>query len=482
VTRSTPVLALHGIQKRYGNVVALEDASLEVMPGTVHALLGENGAGKTTLVRIAFGLTTPDSGALMIEGTSRVLRSSADAIGAGIGMVHQHFSLVPAMTAAENAALGGRGRYDRDGAVRMLDAVARATGLPIDPRALVEDLSVAGQQRLEILKALARGARLLLLDEPTAVLAPAEADELLQWLRAYAARGNAAILITHKLREALAVADDVTVLQHGRTVLQRSVGDVSIDLLASAMVGAATEREPIAAATTRAAGQTIAQANDLTLCDDRRRITIRNASVALRAGEIVGVAAVEGSGQHELLLALAGRIPAHHGSLQLPALEAIAYVPEDRHRNALVLDFTLAENLALRGAGQRRGVIAWRDVAARTSACMQEFDVRAPGSGAVARTLSGGNQQKLVLAREITEASALVVAENPTRGLDVHATAQVHDRLRQASARGAAVVFHSTDLDEVLALSGRVLVAHAGGLRELPADRELVGRAMLGAE
>jgi general nucleoside transport system ATP-binding protein len=481
VTRSTPVLALHGIQKRYGNVVALDDAFLEVMPGTVHALLGENGAGKTTLVRIAFGLTSPDAGALMIEGTSRVMRSSADAISAGIGMVHQHFSLVPAMTAAENVALGGKGRYDPDGAARLLDAVARASGLPMDARARVADLSVAGQQRLEILKALARGARLLLLDEPTAVLAPSEADELLQWLRAYASRGNAAILITHKLREALAVADEVTVLRNGRTVLRRSTREATVDELASAMVGGASGKEQTSAET-REAGDTIAIAKELVLCDDAHRVTIRQASFALRSGEIVGIAAVEGAGQHELLLALAGRIPAHRGSLQLPAPDAIAFVPEDRHRDALVLDFTVAENIALRGAGRRRGVIAWRALASHTSERMRAFDVRAPGSRAIARTLSGGNQQKLVLAREITETSALVVAANPTRGLDVHATAQVHERLRDASARGAAVVFHSTDLDEVLALSTRVLVAHAGVVREVRPDRELVGRAMLGAE
>jgi general nucleoside transport system ATP-binding protein len=480
VTRSSAVLALHGIQKRYGSVVALDDASLEVTQGTVHALLGENGAGKTTLMRIAFGLTSPDAGALMIEGTSRVFRSSADAIGAGIGMVHQHFSLVPAMTAAENAALGGTGRYDPEGAARMLSAVARSTALPIDPHARVEDLSVAAQQRLEILKALSRGARLLLLDEPTAVLAPSEAEELLAWLRAYAARGNAAILITHKLREALAVADEVTVLRHGRTVLRQRAKDATIDEIANAMVGGGSEREP-ASIRTRETGATIAQANDLTLHDDAQRSAIRNASFALRGGEIVGIAAVEGAGQHELLLALAGRIRATRGVLQLPAPESIAYIPEDRHRDALILDFTLAENLALRGAGQRRGVIVWRDVERQAGNRMREFDVRAAGSRAIARTLSGGNQQKLVLAREITEASRLVVAANPTRGLDVHATAQVHERLRDAGARGAAVVFHSTDLDEVLALSERVLVVHAGEVREFPADREIIGRAMLGA-
>ena len=479
-------LALRAVHKRFGPVQALDGATLIVRPGTVHAMLGENGAGKSTLVRIAFGLVRPDAGTMEIDGTTRRFPHSAAAIAAGIGMVHQHFSLVPAMTAAENVALGGHGRFDPARAAETLRAVAASAGLAIDPEARVDELPVAAQQRLEILKALVRGARLLMLDEPTAVLAPREIDELMAWLRRFVAEGNAAVLITHKLREALAVADEVTVLRRGRTVLTRPARETSAEELAAAMVGASTmpthdaAPRPMHLASFDDAPP-VADASALELRDARGVAVLRETSFALRRGEIVGVAAVEGSGQHELLRALAGRLAPAGGTLRTPPAAQIAFVPEDRHRDALALDFALDENVALRGAGARRGAMRWDRIRERTSALLAEHDVRASGARAPARTLSGGNQQKLVLARELADDPALVVAENPTRGLDIHATAQVHARLREASRRGAAVLVYSTDLDEVLALAGRMLVLHAGRLRELPPDRERVGRAMLGA-
>ncbi|HYD53364.1 MAG TPA: ABC transporter ATP-binding protein [Gemmatimonadaceae bacterium] len=497
-------LTLRGIHKRFGAVVALDGASIEVVPGTVHALLGENGAGKSTLMRIAFGLTQADAGDLVVHGAARRFRHSAEAIGAGIGMVHQHFSLVPAMTAAENVALGGRGRFHPARAAARLREVARSAGLAVDPEARVEELPVAAQQRLEILKALVRGARLLMLDEPTAVLAPREIDELMAWLRRYVAQGNAAVLITHKLREALAVADDVTVLRQGRTVLARPAAETDAALLAAAMVGKGGEdaggpahargappetQYEIAkegghhptTATRRENAPSVVDARDLAIRDARGAAVVRDASFALAAGEIVGLAAVEGSGQHELLRVLAGRMRPAHGALRLPAPAAIAFVPEDRHRDALALDFSLAESVALRGSGARRGRLRWAEVVRRTAALLREHDVRAAGPTVPVRTLSGGNQQKLVLARELADEPALVVAENPTRGLDVHATVQVHAQLTDAAARGAAVLLYSTDLDEVLTLATRVLVLHGGRIDELPPDRERVGRAMLGA-
>ena len=511
-----PSLALRRVHKRFGEVVALDDAGLEVAPGTVHALLGENGAGKTTLVRIAFGLVRADAGEVLVDGVVRRFRSSADAIAAGIGMVHQHFSLVPAMTAAENAALGGHGLFHPREAAARLAHVAAEAGLRVDPNARVDELGVAAQQRLEIVKALARGARVLILDEPTAVLAPSETDELLAWLRRFASGGGAAVLITHKLREAIAVADDVTVLRRGRTVLSRAAGGIGASELAAAMVGPAAgddvavvlEAERSDAATTiggppptakvaPTAHSTITdpalvgsdglapatvRAHHVTLSDARGVTIVRDATFTVDAGEIVGVAAVEGAGQHELLRALAGRQHPTAGVLMLPAADGTAFIPEDRHRDGVALELSLVENVALRGAGARRGLVRWRELARRATGLIAHHDVRAAGAHAPMSTLSGGNQQKLVLARELSDGPALVVAENPTRGLDVHATAQVHARLREARDRGAAVVVYSTDLDEVLALATRVLVVHAGTVRELPLDRERVGRAMLGAE
>ena len=510
-----PSLALREVHKRFGAVVALDGAGLDVAPGTVHALLGENGAGKTTLVRIAFGLVRADAGAMLVDGVARRFRSSADAIAAGIGMVHQHFSLVPAMTAAENAALGGRGLFHPREAAARLARVAGEAGLRVDPDARVEEMSVAAQQRLEIVKALARGARVLILDEPTAVLAPAESDELLAWLRRFASAGGAAVLITHKLREALAVADDVTVLRRGRTVLTRPARGLDAAELAAAMVGPASGDEvavvleadqidstttiggppptakvaPIARSTitdpalvgSEGLAPATVRARHVTLRGARGVLAIRDATFTVDAGEIVGVAAVEGAGQHELLRALAGRQHPTHGELMVPDAELIAFIPEDRHCDAVALELSLTENVALRGAGRRRGLVRWREMARHASALVARHDVRAAGASVPMSTLSGGNQQKLVLARELSEVPALVVAENPTRGLDVHATAQVHARLREARDGGAAVVVYSTDLDEVLQLATRVLVVHAGVVSEHPPERERVGRAMLGA-
>lgn len=499
---AAPALALRALRKRFGATLALDGASLEVTTGTVHALLGENGAGKTTLVRAAFGLVRADEGEVLLDGLPRRFRSAADAIDAGVGMVHQHFSLVPALTAAENVALGGRGPFHPRVAAERLTRVAEEAGLAVDPWARVEDMSVAAQQRLEILKALARGARVLILDEPTAVLAPAEADELLAWLRRYVARGHAAVLITHKLREAVAAADAVTVLRRGRTVLARAAAGARVEELAAAMVGAGDGSEvsttvggpppndtmheeavrtfttfPHVASERPAA---IVEARRATVLDERGHVILRDLAFVLHRGEIVGVAAVEGAGQHALLRALARRLPT--SDLSGPPAESIAFVPEDRHRDAVALEMNIVENVALRGAGARRGIVPWRRLAERSTRLVAAFDVRGPGVRAPVSALSGGNQQKLVLARELSGGAALVVAENPTRGLDVHATAQVHARLREARDAGAAVVVYSTDLDEVLQLATRVLVVHAGQVRELPPERERVGRAMLGAE
>jgi simple sugar transport system ATP-binding protein len=516
MTTSAPPFALElvGIAKRFGAAVALDGATLAVRAGTVHALLGENGAGKTTLMRVAFGMVRPDAGVVRVDGRERHFASPADAIAAGLGMVHQHFALVPAMTVAENVALGGRGRFAARAAAERVREVSRRAGLVLDPDARVDTLSVGAQQRLEIVKALARDARVLILDEPTAVLAPAESAELLAWARDFAAGGGSVVLITHKLREVLAAADEVTVLRRGSTVATVRAADASESALAAAMLGTAVADAPggppraqhrAVAADTR--NRTVAPIMDpprpsapaavrlaahaITVADDRGVVRLRDATCEVRGGEIVGVAGVEGGGQRELLRALAGRAEPRAGRVERPS--RVGFVPEDRHRDALLLDFSLVENVALRDAGRRRGVVDWRRLARTTAELLARHDVRAPGPDAPAAALSGGNQQKLVLARELSSdlrapgdvssgAPAALVVENPTRGLDIRASAAVHDRLREARDAGTAVVVYSSDLDEVLALADRVLACYAGRLREVPREREAVGRAILGLD
>jgi simple sugar transport system ATP-binding protein len=471
-------LELRRITKRFGATVAVDDVSLTVEAGRVHALLGENGAGKTTLMRVAFGLTRADHGKIVVDGNPARIRSAADAIAAGIGMVHQHFTNVPAMTVAENVALGHRGRFDARAAAHRVRQIGERTGLVLDPSARVAELSVAAQQRLEIVKALGRDARLLILDEPTAVLAPADASALLRWLRGFADEGHSVVLITHKLHEALSVADDVTVLRHGRAVLNAPAADVDAGTLAAALLGEAPSTTASEADAGAAMGEVIAALEGVDATDSTGLTKLHAASLVVRAGEIVGIAAIEGAGQHELLRLLARRAAPKRGAVSVPA--NVAFVPEDRHRDALVLDFSPVENLALRGAGARRGIVRWKRLAAHAVGLISDFDVRGGRVDRPVSALSGGNQQKFVLARELDGDPKLVVAENPTRGLDIRATAEVHDRLRAAARAGAGVVVYSSDLDEVLAIATRVVVVQGASVRDVERDREAVGRAMLG--
>jgi ABC-type uncharacterized transport system ATPase subunit len=487
-TAGAPALELEHVSKRFGAVPALIDVSLVVRPGTVHALLGENGAGKTTLMHIAFGMLSPDAGRVKIGGQPIRLHSPADAIAVGVGMVHQHFTLVPAMSVAENIALGGHGRLRATEAVQRVGEISALTGFALEPDARVDSLGVGAQQRVEIAKALARRARVLVMDEPTAVLAPPEAEELLRWLRHFVAAGNAAVLITHKLREALAVADDVTVLRRGRTAHQGPANHATAAELTAAMIGGALPGiAPAISGDMRVEERALLfRADRVTLRDASGAVQVREASFSIHAGEMVGVAGVEGAGQRALLRALAGRMAPIGGTLIRPA--NVGFVPEDRHVDAVLLDRTLTENIALRDAGRRSGLMDWRLLRARTAALLAAYDVRAPGTEGPMRALSGGNQQKFVLARELgvagsesgSQAGEAIVVANPTRGLDVRASAEVHARLRAARDQGAAVILYSSDLDELLALADRVLVVHSGGVREMTLDREAIGRAMLG--
>lgn len=474
---SDVALALSGITKRFGDTLALDDASFELRRGSVHALLGENGAGKTTLMRIAFGMLRPDDGTIAIDGSAVRLHGPADALAAGVGMVHQHFTNVPEMTVAENVALGGRGTLDLRETAARITAIGTETGLRLDPNATVATLPVGAQQRLEIVKALVRGARTLILDEPTAVLAPEESRELLTWLRAFVDQGNSAVLITHKLVEALSVVDEVTVLRHGRAVLHGAASVVDDARLARAMLG--TELAPLPRVASSAQDRVVLRADRLTIAAEDGRPRVRNATFAVRAGEIVGIAGVEGSGQHELLRAIARRLEPNSGTLEAPA--DVGFVPEDRHRDAVILDFTLAENVALRGAGSRTGRMGSSEWRRRAAELVETFQIRARSPDAPMASLSGGNQQRLVLARELADAPAALVVENPTRGLDVRASQMILQRLREAAARGTAVVVYSSDLDEVLAICTRLLVIHDGVVREVPRERAAAGRAMLGA-
>lgn len=475
-SRRAPELRLRGIVKSFGRTRAVDHASLTVRPGSIHALLGENGAGKSTLMRLAFGLLQPDEGDIVLDRRCVRLRSPADAIRAGIGMVHQHFTHVPAMTVAENIALGGHGLYWPAAYRDRVRALAERVQLAIDPSAQTAALSIAAQQRLEILKALNRDAAILILDEPTAVLAPSEAHELLRLLRQFALRGGSVVLITHKLSEALEIADEVTVLRYGRTVYQGGAGTTSAEGLAAAMLGDAPPASD--RIISPPSGQPLLRMTGVTMVDSRGVTRLLNADLEVRAHEIVGVAGLENSGHELLLRAVAGRTESTLGTIWRGGSTAL--IPEDRQRDALVLGFSLMENLALKGAGRRRGRMLWSKLRDQARKLAAEYDVRTPSVDARVGQLSGGNQQKWVLARELSDRPSIIVAENPTRGLDIRASAAVHARIREAAALGAAVLVHSSDLDEVLALATRVVAVHNGRLVAVPNERELVGRALLG--
>jgi simple sugar transport system ATP-binding protein len=468
-------LQLIGIMKTFGPVQALGGADFVLRPGTVHALLGENGAGKTTLMQVAFGLVAPDAGVVQVEGRPVRIESPRDARRLGIGMVHQHFTSVPALTVRENLELaGGQAGGQAGGFLAGLELEAR-----------VEDLSVGQKQRLEVAKALSTGSRILLLDEPTAVLVPSEIETLLGAVRDFAAAGGAAVLITHKLDEVLAAADDVTVLRKGVVTLTGPLEKESRDTLAQAMIGESQVQAAESRPAPRASRPPVVTLLDVTIAPRNARSPgLLNASLVVHPGEIVGIAAVEGNGQRELMLAVAGVLRAKTGAVEVTG--PVALVPEDRTIEGLVPAMSVVENVVLgRGtdpAWSRGPWIDWKSAERVTSNILSRFDVRAPGPRATTATLSGGNQQKLVLGRGLSTRPRVLVVENPTRGLDLRATADMQRHLRAAAEEGVAVLVHSSDLDEVLQLAHRLLVVCRGELMELapPFERGRVGQAMLG--
>jgi ABC-type uncharacterized transport system ATPase subunit len=486
-----PVFELTGIQKRFGSVQALDGADFTLNLGEIHALLGENGAGKSTLMHIAYGLVRSDTGDVRVNGVVRKIASPRQARELGIGMVHQHFTSVPALTVAENIALAAGWAVVPNQLRDRTRQLSERLGLPLDPDQRAGRLSVALKQRLEIVKALAGEARILLLDEPTAVLAPAEAVELLRVVRVFTEAGGSAVLITHKLDEVLRAADRVTVLRQGTVTYAGPVAGQTVESLTSAMIGPESNRSSSFTALQPAARVTARrelirlQALELSR-ESGYGIAIRPAALVVGSGEIVGIAAVEGNGQRELLRAVAGRIVRLRGRLEVA--QPVAFIPEDRTSEGLIPELDLTENVAL-GLGLdapwiRRGRIRWGQARARTADLLQEFGITASGPHARAASLSGGNQQKLIVARELSRSPAVIVAENPTRGLDVVAASAIHARLRSAAAAGAAVLFHSTDLDEVLALAERVIVVARGVISEVPpqASRATIGAMMLGGD
>ncbi|HUZ98209.1 MAG TPA: ABC transporter ATP-binding protein [Gaiellaceae bacterium] len=501
-----PAVEMRGIVKRFPGVLANDRVDFEAAAGEVHALLGENGAGKSTLSNILTGLYRPDAGEIFIDGEPVQFQSPRDALDARIFMVHQHFRLVEPFTVAENVVLGdhrGEGRTFRlrhRAIEQRVAELSKRYGLAVDPRARVWQLSLGEQQRVEILKALYREARILILDEPTAVLTPQEADVLFETLREMAAEGRTVVFISHKLHEVKAVADRVTVLRGGRSIATVSAADATPRSLASLMVG--RELDGGQAARARTAGEPVLELTDVWSDSDRGDSAVRGASLVVRGGEIVAVAGVAGNGQRELAETVAGMRRATRGEILVSgkAIRAgdprsaiaagVAYVPEDRLGTGVAPSLSIASNLALKGYRERGSshgpLLRLGRIRERAVELIHRYGIAASGPGAPARLLSGGNLQKVVLAREFSGKPRLLIAASPTRGLDVGAIETVHAYLREAAADGVGVLLISEDLDEILLLADRVAVMYEGVIvgetsRE-QADVEEIGLLMAGGQ
>jgi general nucleoside transport system ATP-binding protein len=496
------VLEMRHITKRFPGIVANDDVSLDLYEGEVHALLGENGAGKSTLMNILYGLYHPDEGEIEIMGKPVRLGTPSAAIDAGVGMVHQHFMLIPVMTVAENIVLGVEPKHegvilDIGEANERVREISERFGLAVDPRAKVEDITVGQQQRVEILKALYRNADILVLDEPTAVLTPQEARELFEIIRSLTAQGKSIIFISHKLNEVTEVADRITVLRRGKLIETLPAEGATENSLARLMVGRDVLLRVEKGASSPA--EPLLEVENLHVFDDREIEKVRGVSFQVRAGEIVGIAGIDGNGQTELIDALSGLRKIAAGTVSLAGDDitsdgvydhysaGLGHVPEDRQRRGLVLEFSIAENLALHDyrhePDSRLGWLFLRRQLDRARRLIKEFDVRGGGPSTPGGALSGGNQQKLVLAREIDRDPRVLIAAQPTRGLDVGAIEFVHRRLVTERDEGRGVLLVSLELEEILSLSDRILVMYEGELvGEFPptASEEELGIAMTG--
>ncbi len=495
-------LELRGITKRFGSFTANHRIDLTVEPGQIHCLLGENGAGKSTLMNVLFGLLQPDEGEILIDGEAVHFTNSGEAVRRGIGMVHQHFMLVPVFTVAENVVLGFEpvksfGRLDRNRAREEIRHVSQTYNLEVDPDAVIEELPVGIQQRVEILKALNHNAELLILDEPTAVLTPQEIDALMEIMRSLAASGKSILFITHKLKEVKAIADVITVIRQGEVVGTAQPTDSEGDL-AALMVGRSVnltvEKEDVTP------GEVALEITDLVVRDDRGLPAVDGLSLSVRAGEIVALAGVQGNGQTELVEAIAGMRPVESGSIRLrgrdvtnatprEVLDAgLGHVPEDRQLHGLVLSMSVADNLVLntprRAPFARRGSRNLGAVAQNAGELVQRFDIRTTSIQSPVASLSGGNQQKVIVARELSRPLSFLVASQPTRGLDVGSIEYVHRQIVDERNGGLGVLIVSSELDEVLALGDRIAVMHKGkitGVVDPSTSRETIGLMMTGA-
>ena len=491
--RAPVAVRMTGIHKRFGAVAANADVNLVVRAGTVHGLVGENGAGKSTLMSVLYGFYQADSGSIDVFGQPVTIRNADDAIALGIGMVHQHFMLVDTLTALENVMLGAEPHWllqRADAQVRSkLEALMQSTGLRVELDALVADLPVGDRQRLEILKALYRGAKILILDEPTAVLTPLETEQLFGVLRLLRAQGTTVLLITHKLKEVMRLCDQVTVMRAGRVVQEVPIARASIEGLAEAMVGRKVQMGRLAE-DTKPAGDILLHASQLTVRDSMNVVRLDGVSLSLRGGEIVGVAGVSGNGQSELMDVLSGLLTPTGGELTFGGLLfntsawldphtarslGLSHVPEDRHARALVMDFAAWESAVLGYDGlEQYAVGGWMKHAAMkhaTATMMERFDVRPRDPGLRSRSFSGGNQQKLVLARELGQSPKVLLVGQPTRGVDIGAIEFIYAQLRAMRDAGCAVLVVSSELDEILALSNRVIVMNQGRIAgELPIE------------
>lgn len=501
------MLELRNITKRFGNVTANSDVSIKIEKGTIHAIVGENGAGKSTAMRVAYGFYTPDAGEILVDGKTVQIRSPHDAIRNGIGMVHQHFMLVDTMTVAENIILGaetgGAANLDLNEAKGKIRRLSEEFRLSVNPDAVIENLSVGQQQRVELLKALYRDAQILILDEPTAVLTPPEVEEFFQILRRMRNQGKTIIIITHKLDEVLAISDRVTVMRDGRTVGEVKTSETTAADLARMIVG----RDVLLRVEKSVAkpDETVLRVENLKVSGLGEHHRLKNVSFEVRAGEIVGIAGVEGNGQTELIEAIAGLLPATHisGKVEFQGRNitnltararknlGISHVPEDRHRRGLLLDFDLAENSILgthyaKPISTDSGFLSFAAIGQKINAIVKNFDVRPANRALPARTLSGGNQQKLVIGREFDVNPKLLLVSQPTRGVDIGAIEFIHRKLIELRDAGSAVLLVSAELEEVLSLSDRILVVHdgeiVGEMDAATANVEEIGLMMTGGK
>jgi ABC-type uncharacterized transport system ATPase subunit len=498
-----PVLELRGITKRFPGVLANDHIDLTLEEGEIHALLGENGAGKTTLMNILYGLYQPDEGEIDIRGERKEIHSPNDAIAGGVGMVHQHFMLVPVFTVTENVMLGAEevrmGDFlDRQAAAQRIREISDQYHLEVDPEAHVEDLPVGVQQRVEIIKLLYRQADILILDEPTAALTPQESDELFEIMRSLSKQGKSIIFITHKLREVLEVADRITVLRQGRVIGTTTPREADRNMLAAMMVGREVDLE--VDKTPAKPGDVVLEVKNLEVLNDRDQLAVNSISFEVKVGEIVGVAGVQGNGQTELVEALTGLRPAYSGQVLLLGNDVTrasprritelgsAHIPEDRQKDGLVLTFPVADNLVLNTyykAPFTKGVVMQREAISEVAEKrIQNFDIRTPSENTTVGDLSGGNQQKVIVARELSRPIKLLVASQPTRGLDVGSIEYIHSQLIKKRDDGVAVLLVSTELDEIMQLSDRIAVMYRGRIVDiLKADqvtKEQVGLLMAG--